>query len=255
MSRSARILVVEDEASFVEALSAGLRREGFALDIARDGREALDRFDACKPDLVLLDVMLPRLSGLDVCREIRSRSDVPIIMVSAKGEEIDTVVGLEVGADDYVPKPYRLRELVARIRAVLRRSQAQAQAEAEAEASDSTAPAVTEDRPVEVGDVLIDPQGHEVRIRGESVRLPLKEFDLLRVLISNAGRVVTRDDLIERVWGMDYVGDTKTLDAHIRRLRRKVEIEPSNPQRIVTVRGVGYKYAEPPTALTQGGDA
>ena len=249
MSRSARILVVEDEASFVEALSAGLRREGFALDIARDGREALDRFDACKPDLVLLDVMLPRLSGLDVCREIRSRSDVPIIMVSAKGEEIDTVVGLEVGADDYVPKPYRLRELVARIRAVLRRSQAQA------EVCDSSAAAVAQDRPVEVGDVLVDPQSHEVRIRGEPVRLPLKEFDLLRVLISNAGRVVTRDELIERVWGMDYVGDTKTLDAHIRRLRRKVEIEPSNPQRIVTVRGVGYKYAEPPTALTQGGDA
>ncbi len=242
MSRSARVLVVEDEASFVEALSAGLRREGFALDIARDGREALDRFEACRPDVVLLDVMLPRVSGLDVCREIRSISDVPIIMVSAKGEEIDMVVGLEVGADDYVPKPYRFRELVARIRAVLRRAQTQA----------GLADAVREDteRPVEVGDVLIDPQGHEVRVRGETVRLPLKEFDLLRVLISNAGRVVSRDDLIDQVWGMDYVGDTKTLDAHIRRLRRKVEIEPSNPQRIVTVRGVGYKYAEPVASAT-----
>ena len=249
MSRSPRVLVVEDEASFVEALSAGLRREGFALDIARDGREALDRFEACRPDVVLLDVMLPRVSGLDVCREIRSRSDVPIIMVSAKGEEIDTVVGLEVGADDYVPKPYRFRELVARIRAVLRRAQAQA------EVPDAGPVAAAVERPVEVGDVLIDPQGHEVRIRGEDARLPLKEFDLLWALISNAGRVVTRDDLIDQVWGMDYVGDTKTLDAHIRRLRRKVEIEPSNPQRIVTVRGVGYKYAERPTAPLRGGNA
>ena len=249
MSRSPRVLVVEDEASFVEALSAGLRREGFALDIARDGREALDRFEACRPDVVLLDVMLPRVSGLDVCREIRSRSDVPIIMVSAKGEEIDTVVGLEVGADDYVPKPYRFRELVARIRAVLRRAQAQA----EVPVVGPVAAAV--ERPVEVGDVLIDPQGHEVRIRGEDARLPLKEFDLLWALISNAGRVVTRDDLMDQVWGMDYVGDTKTLDAHIRRLRRKVEIEPSNPQRIVTVRGVGYKYAERPTAPMRGGNA
>ena len=245
MNRSARVLVVEDEPSFVEALSAGLRREGFALDIARDGREALDRFAACRPDVVLLDVMLPRLSGLDVCREIRSISNVPIIMVSAKGEEIDMVVGLEVGADDYVPKPYRFRELVARIRAVLRRAQVEATA-AEAVSADT-------ETPVEVGDVLIDPQGHEVRIRGETVRLPLKEFDLLWVLISNAGRVVTRDDLIDQVWGMDYVGDTKTLDAHIRRLRRKVEIEPSNPQRIVTVRGVGYKYHEPAASATGTG--
>ena len=245
MSRSPRVLVVEDEASFVEALSAGLRREGFAVDIARDGREALDRFEACRPDVVLLDVMLPRLSGLDVCREIRRMSNVPIIMVSAKGEEIDMVVGLEVGADDYVPKPYRFRELVARIRAVLRRAQVQA-ASAEVVSADT-------ERLVEVGDVLIDPQGHEVRVRGEIVRLPLKEFDLLWVLISNAGRVMTRDDLIDRVWGMDYVGDTKTLDAHIRRLRRKVEIEPSNPQRIVTVRGVGYKYAEPATSATGTG--
>ena len=247
MSRSPRVLVVEDEASFVEALSAGLRREGFALDIARDGREALDRFEACRPDVVLLDVMLPRVSGLDVCREIRSRSNVPIIMVSAKGEEIDTVVGLEVGADDYVPKPYRFRELVARIRAVLRRAQAQV--------PDVGPVAAAVERPVEVGDVVIDPQGHEVRIRGEDARLPLKEFDLLWVLISNAGRVVTRDDLMDQVWGTDYVGDTKTLDAHIRRLRRKVEIEPSNPQRIVTVRGVGYKYAERPTAPMRGGNA
>lgn len=243
MTGSPRVLVVEDEPSFVEALSAGLRREGFALDIARDGREALDRFRACEPDLVLLDVMLPRLSGLDVCREIRSISNVPILMVSAKGEEIDTVVGLEVGADDYVAKPYRFRELVARIRAALRRAQVQA----------GGAEAMPYDRPITVGDVSIDPQGHEVRIRGETVRLPLKEFDLLRTLMSGAGRVVTRDDLIDQVWGRDYVGDTKTLDAHIRRLRRKVEIAPSDPRRIVTVRGVGYKYAEPAASPTERG--
>ncbi|MYJ14729.1 MAG: response regulator transcription factor, partial [Acidimicrobiia bacterium] len=166
MSRSARVLVVEDEPSFVEALSAGLRREGFALDVARDGREALDRFEACEPDVVLLDVMLPRLSGLDVCRAIRSRSNVPIIMVSAKGEEIDMVVGLEVGADDYVPKPYRFRELVARIRAVLRRVEVQASA--------GEAPAANDDGPIAGGEVSIDPRGHEVRVRGEAAHLPLK---------------------------------------------------------------------------------
>ena len=164
MNGSPRVLVVEDEPSFVEALSAGLRREGFALDIARDGREALDRFRACEPDLVLLDVMLPRLSGLDVCREIRSISNVPIVMVSAKGEEIDTVVGLEVGADDYVPKPYRFRELVARMRAALRRAQLQAAQSGPAE--------VDSGQPLEIGDVSIDSQGHEVWVRGETVRLP-----------------------------------------------------------------------------------
>lgn len=237
MNGSPRVLVVEDEPSFVEALSAGLRREGFALDIARDGREALDRFRACEPDLVLLDVMLPRLSGLDVCREIRTISNVPILMVSARGEEIDTVVGLEVGADDYVPKPYRFRELVARMRAALRRAQLQAAPGGLAEADPG--------RPLEIGDVSIDPRRHEVRVRGETVRLPLKEFDLLRTLMADAGRVVSRDDLIEVVWGADYVGDTKTLDAHIRRLRRRIEVEPSDPRHVVTVRGVGYKYSEP----------
>ncbi len=246
MNGSPRVLVVEDEPSFVEALSAGLRREGFALDIARDGREALDRFRACEPDLVLLDVMLPRLSGLDVCREIRSISNVPIVMVSAKGEEIDAVVGLEVGADDYVPKPYRFRELVARMRAALRRAQLQATQSGLAE--------VDSGRPLEIGDVSIDSQGHEVRVRGEMVRLPLKEFDLLRTLMANAGRVVSRDGLIDEVWGMDYVGDTKTLDAHIRRLRRKIEVEPSDPQHIVTVRGVGYKYSESVASPAGKGD-
>lgn len=228
------ILVVEDEDSFVEALTVGLRREGFEVIIARDGAEALDAFDRCTPDLVLLDVMLPKVSGIDVCRELRARSNVPIIMVTAKGSEIDTVVGLEVGADDYVTKPYRLRELVARIRAVLRRR------------GDEPAREVLPDRDVvTVGDVRLDHQRHEVFVRGEEVQLPLKEFELLGLLLENAGRVLTRDVLIDRVWGADYVGDTKTLDVHIKRLRSKVEEDPSSPKRIVTIRGLGYKYEGP----------
>jgi two-component system response regulator RegX3 len=226
----ATVFLVEDEDSFVEALTVGLKREGFRVQVAHDGAEALDLFDAVKPDLVLLDVMLPKISGVDVCRELRRRSAVPIIMVTAKGSEIDTVVGLEVGADDYVTKPYRLRELVARMRAVLRR------------------------RPsgdvLEVGDVRLDPERHEVEIRGEQVRLPLKEFELLEILLSNAGRVLPRETLIDRVWGTDYVGDTKTLDVHIKRLRAKVEKDPAVPTRIVTIRGLGYKYDTPKTAAT-----
>jgi two-component system response regulator RegX3 len=226
------VLVVEDEDSFVEALSIGLRREGFRVQIARDGAQALDLFDAVAPDLVLLDVMLPRISGIDVCRQLRKRSQVPIIMVTAKGAEIDTVVGLEVGADDYVTKPYRLRELVARMRAVLRRSPRDRQMDASGEA-------------LEVGDVALDPERHEVVIRGSTVQLPLKEFELLELLLDNAGRVLTRETLIDRVWGSDYVGDTKTLDVHIKRLRSKVEDDPSNPSRIVTIRGLGYKFESP----------
>jgi len=229
------VLVVEDEDSFVEALSIGLRREGFRVQIARDGAQALDLFDAVNPDLVLLDVMLPRVSGIDVCRQLRKRSQVPIIMVTAKGAEIDTVVGLEVGADDYVTKPYRLRELVARMRAVLRRSPRDRQMDASGEA-------------LEVGDVALDPERHEVVIRGSTVQLPLKEFELLELLLDNAGRVLTRETLIDRVWGSDYVGDTKTLDVHIKRLRSKVEDDPSNPSRIVTIRGLGYKFESPKTA-------
>jgi len=224
----AMILVVEDEESFVEALTVGLKREGFRVQVARDGADALVLFDAMKPDLVLLDVMLPLVSGIDVCREIRRRSKVPIIMVSARTAEIDTVVGLEVGADDYVPKPYRLRELVARMRAALRRAPS-----AEAPSSASV---------LEVGDVVLDPERHEVFIRGVKVNLPLKEFELLEVLLDNAGRVLTRDLLIDRVWGADYVGDTKTLDVHVKRLRAKVEEDSTTPQRIVTIRGLGYKY-------------
>jgi two-component system response regulator RegX3 len=229
--RQATVLVVEDEESFVDALSVGLRREGFLVQVARDGIEALDRFDSVRPDLVLLDVMLPRLSGIDVCREIRSRSAVPILMVSAKTSEIDTVVGLEVGADDYVSKPYRLRELVARMRAALRR----------APRVDEPARQAT----LEVGDVRLDPEEHEVFLRGERLNLPLKEFELLQLLLDNAGRVLTRDTLIDRVWGHDYVGDTKTLDVHVKRLRARIEDDPANPRRIVTIRGLGYKFELP----------
>jgi two-component system response regulator RegX3 len=226
------ILVVEDEEAFIEALTVGLKREGFRVQVARDGAEALSVFDAVDPDLVLLDVMLPKISGIDVCRQIRTRSKVPIIMVTAKAAEIDTVVGLEVGADDYVTKPYRLRELVARMRAVLRRAPAD-------EPQLSTAQSMT------VGDVTIDPEGHEVFVRGTQVSLPLKEFELLALLVENAGRVLPRETLIDRVWGLDYVGDTKTLDVHVKRLRSKVEDDPSAPTRIVTIRGLGYKFEVP----------
>lgn len=234
------VFVVEDEESFVDALTVGLTREGFRVEVATDGQDALDRFDAVRPDIVLLDVMLPRRSGIDVCRELRRRSAVPIIMVTAKSAEIDTVVGLEVGADDYVTKPYRLRELVARMRAVMRRSP-------EADADRGRDRDRDRDRDggrdrLGGGDVTVDLDSHEVTIRGEPVRLPLKEFELLALLVDNAGRVLPRETLIDRVWGMDYVGDTKTLDVHVKRLRAKVETDPANPARIVTIRGVGYKY-------------
>ncbi len=229
------VLIVEDEDSFVDALTVGLEREGFTVQVARDGAEALDMFDDVRPDVVLLDVMLPKVSGLDVCRELRARSNVPIIMVTAKGAEIDTVVGLEVGADDYVTKPYRLRELVARMRAVLRRRSVDGSSGAMADVEEG----------IQVGDVLVDHQSHEVVIRGEHVQLPLKEFELLGLLLENAGRVLTRDQIIDRVWGADYIGGTKTLDVHVKRLRSKVELDPSNPTRIVTIRGLGYKYEIP----------
>ena len=225
------VFVVEDEESFIEALEIGLKREGFKVHVARDGAEALSMFDGVKPDIVLLDVMLPKLSGTDVCRELRKKSQVPIIMVSAKGSEIDTVVGLEVGADDYIVKPYRLRELVARIRAALRRS--------------SLTPTEIDEvgyGTVRIGDISIDPEQHIVTVRGTVTKLPLKEFELLYVLIANAGRVMTRETLIDRVWCTDYYGDTKTLDVHIKRLRSKIEADPANPSQVVTIRGLGYKY-------------
>ena len=230
-----KVLVVEDEKSFVEALKVGLDREGFDVKVAEDGLMALNLFQTFKPDLILLDVMLPKISGLDVCKEIRTESKVPIIMVTAKGEEIDTVVGLEVGADDYVTKPYRLREVVARMRSLLRRSNW----------SDETE-AISEGRVITVSDIQIDIDKYEVKVRNEIVDFPLKEFELLLLLLENAGRVLTRDVLIDRVWGFDYVGDTKTLDVHIKRLRSKVEKDPSKPISIVTVRGVGYKFVDTP---------
>jgi two-component system, OmpR family, response regulator RegX3 len=230
MSHRSTVLVVEDEASFVEALQIGLTREGFAVEVAMDGVEALEKFDLVQPDVVLIDVMLPRISGIDVCRQIRLRSQVPIIMVTAKGGEIDTVVGLEVGADDYVTKPYRVRELIARMRAVMRRSPS------ERTAADLAHGAI------QVGDVVLDPDEHSVFVSGDRITMPLKEFELLHLLLANAGRVLPRETLIDRVWGSDYVGDTKTLDVHIKRLRGKVEADPASPMRIVTIRGLGYKY-------------
>jgi two-component system response regulator RegX3 len=222
------VLLVEDEESFVEALVVGLRREGFRVRPARTGGEALALFDAVRPDVVLLDVMLPDITGVDVCRELRRRSKVPIIMVSARSSEIDTVVGLEVGADDYVAKPYRLRELVARMRAAMRRVP-----ERDEEPSSGV---------VAIGDVRLDADRHEVKVRGDRVNLPPKEFDLLELLMMNAGKVLTRETLIDRIWGSDYVGDTKTLDVHVKRVRSKIEEDASAPRRLVTIRGVGYRF-------------
>ncbi|MEY4401328.1 MAG: hypothetical protein RL072_1193 [Actinomycetota bacterium] len=227
------VMVVEDEEAFIDALVIGLQREGFAVEVARDGAEALSQFEKVNPDIILLDIMLPKVSGTDVCREIRKKSQVPIIMVSAKGTEIDTVVGLEVGADDYIVKPYRIRELVARVRAALRRSGAAGSSGVETSAG------------ITVGEVSIDADQHVVTVRGRLTKLPLKEFELLYVLMANAGRVMTRDTLIDRVWGSDYYGDTKTLDVHIKRLRSKVEVDPGNPVAILTIRGLGYKFERP----------
>jgi two-component system response regulator RegX3 len=223
------ILVVDDEQSYRDALAVALQREGFLVETAADGPEAIERFDATRPALVLLDVMLPKISGIDVCRELRARSRVPIIMVTARNAEIDAVVGLEVGADDYVTKPFRLRELIARVRASLRRVPA---GEQEADPAEV----------IEIGDIRLDAGRHEVFVRGTPLAFPLKEFELLELLLTNAGRVLTRDVLIDRIWGPNYFGDTKTLDVHVKRLRSKIEVDPTNPKRIVTVRGVGYRY-------------
>jgi two-component system response regulator RegX3 len=222
-----RILVVEDEESFRDALSYMLRKEGFEVQLADTGNAALEAFDRHGADLVLLDLMLPGLSGTEVCRALRARSTVPVIMLTAKDSEVDKVVGLELGADDYVTKPYSTRELVARIRAVLRRH-------AEPDELVSTT--------VEAGPVRMDVDRHVVSVRGEPVAMPLKEFELLELLLRNAGRVLTRGQLIDRVWGSDYVGDTKTLDVHVKRLRSKIEPDPSAPRHLVTVRGLGYRF-------------
>lgn len=221
-----RVLVVEDETSYSEALSYVLRKEGFDVAIAETGPDALTEFERNGADIVLLDLMLPGLPGTEVCRQLRQTSSVPIIMVSAKDTEVDKVVGLELGADDYVTKPYSPRELVARIRAVLRRG-----------ATDE----VDDDAVLEAGRVRMDVERHLVSVDGETVRLPLKEFELLEFFLRNPGRVLTRGQLIDRVWGADYVGDTKTLDVHVKRLRAKIEPDPANPATLTTVRGLGYK--------------
>jgi two-component system response regulator RegX3 len=222
-------LLVEDEESFIDALTVGLEREGFDVMVARDGVEALERFNDDGADVVLLDLMLPRLSGLDVCRSIRASSNVPIIVVSAKSEEVDAVVMLEIGADDYVTKPYRLRELIARIRAVLRRL-------------DHAAPVETDVEFIESGPVRLEVDTRRCFVKGEEISLRKKEFALLEILLSSPGRVITRDQLIDRVWGSDYVGDTKTLDVHIKRLRTLIGDKPKEPNHITTVRGVGYRF-------------
>ncbi|WP_293769757.1 response regulator transcription factor [uncultured Corynebacterium sp.] len=230
------ILIVEDEESLADPLAFLLRKEGFEVVVANDGPTALTEFGAHDIDIVLLDLMLPGMSGTDVCKELRAQSSVPIIMVTARDSEIDKVVGLELGADDYVTKPYSSRELIARIRAVLRRGGEAASAASVAEDDDY------DEQILEGGRVRMDVERHTVCVDGETVSMPLKEFDLLEYLLRNSGRVLTRGQLIDRIWGADYVGDTKTLDVHVKRLRSKIEAEPSRPQHLVTVRGLGYKF-------------
>lgn len=222
------VLIVEDEESLADPLAFLLRKEGFEATVVADGPSALAEFERSGADIVLLDLMLPGMSGTDVCKQLRARSSVPVIMVTARDSEIDKVVGLELGADDYVTKPYSARELIARIRAVLRRG------------TDTDDGAIG-DGVLEAGPVRMDVERHVVSVNGEQITLPLKEFDLLEYLMRNSGRVLTRGQLIDRVWGADYVGDTKTLDVHVKRLRSKIESDPANPVHLVTVRGLGYK--------------
>ena len=225
-----KILIVEDEESVIDPLELLLSKEGFTIETARDGRQALEKFEKVLPDLVLLDLMIPIISGTEVCRQIRAKSQVPIIMLTAKDTEVDKVVGLELGADDYIVKPYSKAELVARIKAVLRRQGGEATAEVSGV--------------ITAGPISIDIDRHLVMINGAATSLPLKEFELLEFLLRNKGRVLTRTQLIDRVWGSDYFGDTKTLDVHIKRLRAKIESDPANPVYIQTIRGLGYKFED-----------
>ena len=227
---AARILVVEDEESLADSVRYNLEREGYSVTVAADGRRAIERFRIDKPNLIVLDLMLPELSGLDVCRMIRQESDVPIIMVTAKDSEADKVAGLELGADDYVTKPFSVRELVSRVRAHLRRAR--------------MASPEPPDEELEGGPVQIDVARHEVRVGGDVTAFPPKEFELLEAFLRRKGRLLTREFLIEEVWGHDYVGDTKTLDVHVKRLRRKIETDPHEPAHLVTVRGLGYKFVD-----------
>lgn len=238
-----RVLIVEDEESMATPLAFLLEREGFVPTIANTGPDGLAQFERTGADIVLLDLMLPGMSGIEVFKAMRARSEVPIIMVTARDSELDRVMGLELGADDYVTKPYSARELIARIRAVLRR----ADTDLDPGQSESFAP----DR-LECGPIQMDVDRHHVKVRGEPVALPLKEFHLLEYLLRHAGRVLTRDQLIATVWGADYVGDTKTLDVHVKRLRSKIELDPRQPQQIVTVRGVGYKLTPATGAAVTG---
>ena len=231
MTPEATVLLVEDEDSFVEALTVGLRREGFRIEVAKDGAEALEQFDAVKPDLVLLDVMLPKISGVDVCRELRRRSSVPIIMVTAKGSEIDTVVGLEVGADDYVTKPFSVRELLGRVRAQLRRRELDRSPLGQAVR-------------IESGPVAIDLVRHVATVRGEPVNLTRSEFQLLRLMVGRPGEVFPRRQIMEELWQTEFDGDERACDVHISNLRQKVETDPQDPKLVVTVRGVGYRLSE-----------
>jgi two-component system response regulator RegX3 len=230
-----RVLIVEDEESFADPLAFLLRKEGFTTAVAATGQDALEEFDRNGADIVLLDLMLPGMSGTDVCKALRTRSAVPVIMVTARDSEIDKVVGLELGADDYVTKPYSARELIARVRAVLRRG-GEGGPELDGQGGWGNGAVL------EAGPVRMDVERHVVSVAGEDVALPLKEFDLLEYLLRNVGRVLTRGQLIDRVWGADYVGDTKTLDVHVKRLRSKVETDPGVPKHLVTVRGLGYKF-------------
>jgi two-component system response regulator RegX3 len=223
------VLIVEDESSLADPLAFLLRKEGFETTVVNDGPSALAEFERSGADIVLLDLMLPGMSGTDVCKQLRSKSSVPVIMVTARDSEIDKVVGLELGADDYVTKPYSSRELIARIRAVLRRG------------ADNESDTASESGVLAAGPVKMDVERHIVTVNGSAVTLPLKEFDLLEYLMRNCGRVLTRGQLIDRVWGADYVGDTKTLDVHVKRLRSKIEADPAKPELLVTVRGLGYK--------------
>lgn len=229
-----RILLVEDEESYRDPLTYQLTKDGFEVATAATGPEALEEYDRGGADLVLLDLMLPGLSGMEVCRQLRARGDVPVIMLTAKDSEIDKVVGLEIGADDYVTKPYSYRELVARVHAVLRRRHGVVEDD--------------DDDALEVGRVRMDVDRHIVEVDGARVPLPLKEFELLELLLRNAGRVLTRNQLIDRVWGSDYVGDTKTLDVHVKRVRAKIETDPANPQLLLTIRGLGYKLVDDATS-------
>jgi two-component system, OmpR family, response regulator RegX3 len=231
--RLARVLIVEDEGPLAEAIGYNLSREGFAVDMAADGRSALDRFRDLSPDAVILDLMLPEMSGLDVCRAIRSESTVPIIVLTAKDTEADKIAGLELGADDYVTKPFSMPELISRVRANLRRAR-------------MPAAAALDDDVLRGGPVALDVSRHEASVRGTKIPLTPKEFEVLEALLRRKGRLVTRDLLIDEVWGSDYFGDTKTLDVHVKRLRQKIEEDPHNPAHLVTIRGLGYKFVNGP---------